>query len=70
VRALDCHGDGVRRITAPPGLMTPTGERMVGVPSQLPERRVSPLAHVRESLMRGKRRRVVTLQDVGRQGAG
>jgi len=70
VFTLGLHGDGVRRITAPPGLMTPTGERMVGGPSQQPKQRVSPVAHVWETPMRGQRRQVVTLEDVERQGAG
>ena len=46
---------------------------MVGGSSQQPKQRVSPVAHVWETLMRGKRRRVVTLvtlEDVERQGAG
>ena len=43
---------------------------MVGGPSQQPKQRVSPVAHVWETPMRGQRRQVVTLEDVERQGAG
>jgi hypothetical protein len=42
----DFRGDGVRRITAPPGLMTPTEQRMVGVPHSSPSkasREVAPM---------------------------